>query len=500
MVQLSPSRVISEPQPPDIAGVPVVRAFGDPDDHLRWTVLLAHHLGGRAAPLRELAEVCQSPRSGWQQRLDALASLLRQAPPPAGQAFRAVLVDLDALDPGPLEGERLWDDRHFFRQRHELLELLLDAVVHQQGWLLVRPRPSSSISLRVAPLLPTEEVESLPDEKAPTALEALLDCVSPESRPVLAWLERAGVMGTRDMERLLEAAGPEGFEETLLDIAYDALPVFSRDAALRLSVLRGPQPVAEDIQARAIEGLVYAGFLQPSTEEQGHRTLQMPRAVRLRLLPLARLAIPEQLILQHQWWGSRPLEGLPLAAQLETHFHAVQGGQLEEALRTARYYASDLRELAFRRSHEEHYSEAAEVYRRIVEDFDPEDAYAWEYLGYNLALACGSQRPSAQRDGEIRRAYARALALDRGNPLYHGRLLGYRASAGEDVRAEFHHALKRYLTNHSRQPETVSYFAEPVLRGMQRGGRPAWRQEIIERWGTVLRRSERLRPMLEARA
>jgi hypothetical protein len=117
--ELAPSRVLVGAQIPDESGLPALIAHGEPDDHLRWTVLLARVLGSSGgALLREAADICtQSRRVSWSQRLDALAYLLNRAPPPEGRRYRAALVDVDALDTGSLPPEDLWDNRNFCRQR-----------------------------------------------------------------------------------------------------------------------------------------------------------------------------------------------------------------------------------------------------------------------------------------------------------------------------------------------------------------------------------------------
>jgi len=232
------------------------------------------------------------------------------------------------------------------------------------------------------------------------------------------------------------------------------------DAALRLDAR------ILSMEARAVRILEECGFLQPGPAPNGHKALRMPRAVRARLLPLAKLDDPDLLEWQHQAWGAKPFEDLSLDEQLETHFHAVQGGKLADALRTGRYYATDLRALAFRRSREERYLEAAELYRKIVEEFDPKDAHAWEYFGFNLALASGPEPLSEDRAAEIRDAYAKAVEYDRQNPLYHGRLLGFRARLGEDVRAEVQREMKRYLIKYGDQSKAVRYFVDSVRDGM----------------------------------
>ena len=116
----APTKIVIGTQIPEMTGVPVLVAYGDPDDHLRWTVLLAHALG-KSVPgvqAREAVETClKRDKVSWSQRLDAFSYLLERTPSLERDRPRALLVDLDALDPGPLPPEALWDDRDFRRQR-----------------------------------------------------------------------------------------------------------------------------------------------------------------------------------------------------------------------------------------------------------------------------------------------------------------------------------------------------------------------------------------------
>lgn len=512
--KLPPTRILVGTHAPNIGAGPTWTAFGDPDDHLRLTVLIAAHVSAHdAAPeVRNAAEACMAPAVAWATRLDAFDYLLEKwAPPP--EAPWASLFDVDALDPGPVRAETLWDDRSFFRQRRQFLDTML-AAVSRGGWLLVRPRPSPALSLELGQIAESDEPDAPPPASASPQLEALLDLLSPECRPLLEWLVTSDILRLRDVERLLDAGGPDGFEEDLLDVVYDALPPSSQASAKCLSCVRRAQPMngmlgpfhlvpasaeadavgelAHWLPKQAVQVLRGCGVLQP----MDGAAVRMPRAVRDQLRALAERSMPDEITSLHRTWGGAPLDPLPLEAQLETHFHAVQGGKLEDALRTARHYATDIRALAFRWSHEERYQDAAEVYRAIVKDYDKEDSYAWEYLGYNLALACGDDEPTAARAEEILVAYRAAFELDRKNPLYHGRLLGFRAFLGEDVEMEFHRGMKRYLTDYGERTEALSYFAEPVLRGMQRGRWGKHRFSVVARWRPVLRRFQRLLPLL----
>lgn len=506
-------RVVVGTSPPSVGAAPTWTAFGDPDDHLRLTALIAAHVVAApvAARVREAAETCLTAAVGWRPRLDALRYLLEHWSLPDGGP-PAVLFDVDALDPGPVRTETLWDDRAFVRQRREFLAAVLPAAT-RGGWVLVRPRPSAALTLELGEAAESEEPE-IATGAAEGAPEALLDVLAPESRPLLVWLLQTSVLRVRDVERLLEAGGPEGFEPDIIDVVYDALPAPARAAARWLSALRRPQArngtlgpfhllaereaavpdVFEEpwLPREGVEVLCRAGVLQPFADG----SVRMPRAVRDQLRALAARGMPDHIEAFHRARGAEPLDGLPLEDRLEAHFHAVHGGSLPDALRTAACYATDLRELAFHWSHQRRHGDAASVYRAIVEEYDPDDSYAWEYLGYNLALACGDEEPSVTRAHEILRAYRRAWELDRKNPLYHGRLLGFRALLGEDVEVEFHRGMKRYLTDYGEATEAISYFAEPVLRGMSRGGWGRRRSHVVARWRPLLRRFSRLHPLL----
>lgn len=117
-------------------------------------------------------------------------------------------------------------------------------------------------------------------------------------------------------------------------------------------------------------------------------------------------------------------------------------------------------------------------------------------MAFNLALASKQEPLPDERAKEIRGAYQKAFELDRNNPLYHGRLLGFRAERGEDVRVEFHRGMAKYIRRHREQSPAISYFAEPVLQGMTRGRSRGQRFEVIERWRQALAEHPKLRKLL----
>jgi tetratricopeptide (TPR) repeat protein len=64
------------------------------------------------------------------------------------------------------------------------------------------------------------------------------------------------------------------------------------------------------------------------------------------------------------------------------------------------------------------YQEAAAVYQQCLDKVDPEDAYSWHYLGFNLDRA-GRQRRRAEE------AFRKAVELDPANPWWNGRLVTF---------------------------------------------------------------------------
>ena len=268
-VDLTRSRIVVGTRIPELPEVPILVAHGDPDDHLRLAVLLAQAMGrGDGQRLRDAVEVCMSPRSAWRQRLDALSYLAERAPRPEGAGLHGVLVDIDALDPGPLQGEVLWDDRDFCRQRGELLGVLVGAI-GAGGWLVVRSNPSSETLERLdgteLGTLESERIEVAAEEEP---LRDALEALSPECRPVLLWIVRSGVLRARDMERLVAAADPGEIEANVLGVAYDAIPGHARQAGYQIAALRGFQPYNGRLGSFVLESDLGDDMFQPQVASQ----------------------------------------------------------------------------------------------------------------------------------------------------------------------------------------------------------------------------------------
>lgn len=504
-VSLSATRI-----PPDAQGAPLLEVHGDPDDHLRLSVLLADLFATRAtnSTSRDAAADCKSPKTTWPRRLDALRELAENTPPVVDSYF-AILIDIDGLDRGPPNNEQLWDDRDFYQQRRKLLDEVLISSMERFKFLLMRPRPSLSVSTKMAGLVDERE----DDAAAEPSLLPFISVLSPESQPILRWIVEKNALQLQDVEELFDACeGQEGqFERSVLSIAYEKMPPSARSAAKRLSAVRGVQhhngnlgpftleqnpsgDQTEALFARGVQALEDCGFLQ-ATGTQQHSALRMPRAARGMLRPLAQLGEPEAIEAIHKRLSEMSFDRAPRSQQLEIHYHAIQSQDLERALATSVYYGADLRAMAFRMSREGRHDESAALYKIIVDRFDPQDAYAWEYFAYNLALAHDQGLPESSATA-IHSAYQRAHELDRHNPLYHGRFLGFRATQGEDISAEFGRVLARYQRESGERLDAISYFAEPVLNGLQRGRQHRRRRELLAQWGTVLQHAPRLRPFL----
>lgn len=125
---------------------------------------------------------------------------------------------------------------------------------------------------------------------------------------------------------------------------------------------------------------------------------------------------------------------------------------------------------------EERYAEAASIFEDIVRQ-DRTDAYAWEYLGFNLALSYRDKAIPESEANRIEKAYWNATICNPGNPLYDGRLIGFLARMGQPVEPAFSEKLKTYL-----QPEApsegVRHFAKTALDGMPRDQR----RKVVARW------------------
>lgn len=442
---------------------PVVVCQGDADDHLRIVVELAEALRDVADP--EPLSACLDPSRAWRSvggevgRLDAFRELLASVRLP-DRAVTACIVDPDALDVAP-EGTALWDDATARRERAELLDTLIRAA-QRGGWIFVRPWPRLSLSLRL------DFTDLVGDEPADRV------GLPPGAVILRRWLAEHGGASDARLEALL--AEVDGLAEALTDAALDALPPAALRAGVTLSAVRselalngtcgplrwdeaGPDAVARD----GVACLREAGLLLPTGPTKRQR---ISRILRQRLD--ARMTAGER--------GARRQAHAALARRaagssspeiLERHYHAVQAADLEVALETAVFFGSDLREIARERSFQGRYAEAAAIYRTIVERFDAHDAYAWEYLGYNLARA--QESPQVDALDRIEAAYLTAHRLARTNPLFHGRLIGLRIEHRGAPLADADRLCALYRAQAG--PLGRDWFGWQIVRALRRSGR-----------------------------
>lgn len=480
-------------------------ALGEPDDHLRLAVLLSlaaeRHQSRKNGLDREKSKLCRTPDVSWSDRYSALEEVLESAAP-----SQIAFFDVDALHMGRLAPERRWDDASFTWERERIYRLIVQ-VGARQGWHFMRTVRSVEVTLDLQDVgVRTKPWEANND---PGEEPAVLDRLAPELRPLARWLLRRSHLTEREMERLLDEVRDYHAETTIMDVVYDMLPGPTREAARRLAQIRqpcsvngmlGPFSVTERssslgaIRSLDLKRLQESGVLQAAGTDRARR-LQMPRLVR-QYLALRRWSMdPKHAREQSRWLVDQCKENRDPAIAIEAHHHAVLGGDIQQARHTARYYGTDLRKLAFDLSHEKEWRQAAEAYRVIVTDFDSEDAYAWEYLGYNLARDAGRVSEACDETVlEIRKAYERANALDPDNPLYEGRLLGFEAEQGRDVLARFGRGLRKYDV--SVGDVGVSFFAKPVLSALQRVESRDVLQKIEREWGRRLASLEELQKLM----
>jgi tetratricopeptide (TPR) repeat protein len=477
---LSRSRIINGIEPPAGAGgARIFHAYGDRDDPIRLLVLLANHAAGL---LGVDAKQCLDPKAAWRKKRDELDDLLDGIQGRDGTF--AVLVDLDALAPAPRDP---WEDPAIHRMQTDMFDLLCRAI-DRGGWLVVRPSPGAMVSERLS-AVPTEESS---DEAA--SIES--DALAPDVRPVARWLMASGRLGERDLRHIIESEpSPNDY---VVSLGLDGLPTPAIESARRIAILRPPSSVNGalgpfawgsgksdfELDRASIESLRNCGFLQ-SMRGSSHVELRMARCVRSEVGP-APLDWSER---AHSWLAKRDRDATDPERLIEAHHHAVRSGDMGLAKATAKLHGYELRALATARSRElDDFQGAAELFRYVVDAFDPTDAYSWEYLGYNLARWDRQDEIFGRHYEEIREAYRRAHELDPNNPLYHGRWLGFQAECRLDVSSELQRGIFKYLRDYEAHEDAVSLFAMPVLDGLRRSKRSEELEGFIAKWHPVLER------------
>ena len=457
--------------------LPLFQPFGAPDDHVRLTVLLAEQFRD-ADP--DAAQTCTSVTASWGDRRSALRSLLASAADACKSRFVGAFFDVDALDPGTahVRAMDVWDDVQCLRERSEFLNLILDQIA-SDAWCIMRPEASSRAF---------DEVGPAPDQFSATDPATGL---SSDASRLAHWLVTTTALSRPELERLLDSAEQGDRPRHLAATVYDLLPPRCRAVAKHLSCLRPPQDsnghvgpfrVLESapadhkqIPSQVLALLVDAGFLV----RQG-LALRMPRFVRAFVQSQASCADPGEVASDHLWISRelRQSSTASTAATLaEAHYHAILATDIDGALGTASHYVTDLRVLGANLSQQRRYGEAAEVFDYIAQK-DPEDAYAWEYLAYNLARLDDDAHSTV-----IQRAYETAARLEPTNPLYQGRRLGFAGELGHDIEDEFGRLIDRYGSVDSLfASDAVRYFADCALRGLARGGKEEARRSLVRRF------------------
>lgn len=458
----------------------VVHVHGEDDDALRIVAELA-----AAAGDAHERRVCLTPASSWRDRHKAAARLLERQRASASPK-PLVIVDPDALPGRPDAGDARWDDRSFSVPRHQVRALLLAHATSTENVTFVRPRPEHELTseLGAGGILPADEPE-----------DALGD-IMPFARPLARWLIGRETLTERSLSHWVQTLEEPALTDLVVGAAYESLSSEARAALARLAVLRGPQrlngvagPFALDdgegalsLARSAVMELRTAGWLQPAVGAG----VELPNALRSFASARARLMLDLEPVHRAVATLALPeLERRSVPEVVEAHHHAIAGGDPELALRTGRYFVNDLRRLAFELStREEDYAAAAELYRAIIAE-DDADAYAHEYLAYNL-----HQAAKGAPSDEVLAHYDRARQLERDNPLFIGRWLACRASRGENVTTELKKYIRRFNQTHGS--EAVSYLAKTPLLVMRR----EHRAEVARGWGRLLERIPELRSLL----
>lgn len=460
---------------PDPERTPTFTAFGDADDHLRLTVLIAGVLK-HFEP--DAAAVCrQAEKNPWSQRLAALQRLLRAADTGAAPLERPLVRvrDAEAL-PSSLSAAARWDD---------------DALIFE--------RSTFRIALESHPSVVALEGA---DATAPGA--SVYDQYEPALRPIARHIVARGWVDAHSLEAYQRLRRPQH----VLVVAWDWLRPATRDTATRLSALRPAQqlnggfgalalrdavehridePTLATLDRGAIDELLDAGFLQRLPERP--KFVRFPPRVREFLRAHASVFPAESLRADHMFLALvLPAKGDE--SEIERHHHAVRAEDEALALSTARFYGADLRALATSASHERRYADAVRIFRTMLEEFDPQDTYAWEYLGYNLwwpYQKTPSRMPQAVRD-EARDAFERACTVDawgRNNPFFRGSLLAFRAALGEDILADFDRWMQHFMERFRDSPVQALSFVDPIRGSLWAAGSEHTNVELSERWSRL---------------
>jgi hypothetical protein len=461
---------------------------------LRLTVLIAERAQLLDPKTKACAEACRTPRASWKDRSAALRRLLLDA---EGQSAPiATIVDVDALAP---QEDADWDDLERQRVSRDFFNTVLDAV-ERRVLSVVRTTPHASVTRRLADIAMPQSVSPQNDESAEAAPFAAF---APDCRTFAQWLVTSQRLGLRDIREIVGTV--RDFDDHVLHLAYEALSSSVRRSASVLSAERcaskkngmfghfawSEQPTIEGVPRPDVDTLRAAGFLQADDAARPDE-LRMPRRARRLIDSYARATSPGLVSGVHKRLAAiGDFDKRPVEEQLEVHFHAVRARNVSLAKQTARCYGIELRLLATDLSREQHaYKDAAELFSYLIDNFDKSDPYVWEYWAFNLARWDAGEQASGRNEADIRKGYQEADRLaEQRNPLYRGRLLGYRAERGENIVAEFDRGMSTYLREYGEDNDAISRFVETVLNGVRRSGNDALRRSLVRNWRSVLERA-----------
>jgi hypothetical protein len=508
--------------------------LGGVDDHLRAVAILAELFSQAPGVDVDAVRTCKDPKAGWKERLAAFkmaASISLGKPifvrdpdalvgdhwsclgsPPEEAPTES---DEDGVSCGhsPVEdavSDERWADHSMRTQRRELLETLLDIGARPGNgeWRFLRTGRRQSVTEamrdRGIPVLSTLE------DADPEPILVLLAELDPVVRPIARSLLADEVVEESDLRRMLQDT--QAPEVDVIDAAIDTLRSPVRRTLRTLVCSRVGMPVngkaspfpwrggdAAEFPADPVDKEHFNDLVKRNLVIRNQSSWRVPRQVRARVLPLAKALDHEGMRSIHRWLvGEMAAESPEQLA--EKHYHAVESEDIDLAVAWSKSYSADLRAIGYALSRRASamrngkaqralFGQAAKVYQRLVDDFDKRDAYAWEYLAYNLA------RSGAEPKNTLA-AYEKASDLDPTNPLYRGRYVGYSAELGEDIMAVFGKYLAQFRETWDESGGW--YFAEPALRGIRRAKKGDLLAAIRCRYGEVLQQSSpRMARLLE---
>lgn len=419
-------------------GPDVILARGGNDAHLRLAVLLAARSN---APLEDRREALAAG-TGWTRRWRAATRCLESTTAPI------TLVDVDALWVSEPWGEGRFDDATNRVERARVFSDVLD-IGAEKGWQFVRSAPLSEVSDQLE-----RRGVSIRDTDEPTGapINAKL---APALRPLVRWMISTGRVPEQGFRSYI-AVSPDP-DSTAVEAFSDVIGPRARTALRQLSLLReehlwngvaGPFVVGDgtedSVPRDALERLVEARALHVRMTPDGTLRFLIPAALRDRVATrYAWVDEPEARALRGAL--ARKLSAsVSLEGRLEAHRQAVLSQDPDLSMSTATFYGADVRLVARQLSlrakaivqrvvGDKLYQQAADLYRQIVSTFDEEDAYAWQYLAFNLQRAHRARtaipaRMPSETVTEVRRAYRRSCDLSDVsgfNPLFHGRRLAF---------------------------------------------------------------------------